>query len=51
MEALLCESLYRMRTYVPPDIFSTTLEQLLLLGLTPDLAKRILKKQVRVREG
>lgn len=35
----------RMRSYVPPDIFTSTHEGLLHLGLTPGLAKRVLKKQ------
>ena len=45
VDPFLCESLLRMRSYIPPDIFSTTLDALLLLGLTPELAKRVLAKK------
>jgi len=45
VDAFLCESLLRMRSYVPPDIFSTTIEALLHLGLTPELARRVLTKK------
>ena len=45
VDSFLCDSLIRMRSYIPPDIFSTTLEALLHLGLTPELAKRVLGKR------
>lgn len=45
VDAFLCESLIRMRSYIPPGIFSANLESLLLLGLTPELSRRILNKK------
>lgn len=45
VDSFLCESLLRTRSYVPPDIFSTTFEALLLLGLTPEIARRVLGKK------
>jgi len=45
VDSFLCDSLIRMRSFIPPDIFSTTLEALLHLGLTPELARRVLGKR------
>jgi len=45
VDSFLCEALLRTRSYVPPDIFSTTFEALLILGLTPEIARRVLGKK------
>ncbi|CAM9501759.1 unnamed protein product [Chrysoparadoxa australica] len=39
------EALRFLKTYVPPNIFASTLDQLKEAGLTPDLAKRIWEKK------